>query len=79
MELDILHDQLILIDELLTGSSRFKDVEAYQPGCAEPNLDKQYVGDYLIQTGWNREPPGLNCLQMWWRTPGAVNWRPFAA
>ena len=59
MEFGILDDQLILIDELLTpDSSRFWDAKAYQPGRAQPNFDKQYVRDYLTNTGWNRKPPG---------------------
>ena len=58
MEFGILDDQLILIDELLTpDSSRFWDTKAHQPGRAQPNFDKQYARDYLIETGWNREPP----------------------
>ena len=49
---------LILIDELLTpDSSRFWDVQTYQPGSAPPSYDKQYVRDHLEATGWNKEPP----------------------
>ncbi len=49
---------LILIDELLTpDSSRFWDAATYRPGSAPPSYDKQYVRDYLEQTGWNKEPP----------------------
>jgi phosphoribosylaminoimidazole-succinocarboxamide synthase len=49
---------LILIDELLTpDSSRFWDAATYKPGSAPPSYDKQYVRDYLEETGWNKEPP----------------------
>ncbi|SVD81167.1 uncharacterized protein METZ01_LOCUS434021, partial [marine metagenome] len=52
-------NRLILIDELLTpDSSRFWDVNLYQPGKSQPNFDKQYVRDWLTESGWNREPPG---------------------
>lgn len=50
--------RLILIDELLTpDSSRFWDLAAYEPGKAQPSFDKQPVRDWLIASGWNREPP----------------------
>jgi phosphoribosylaminoimidazole-succinocarboxamide synthase len=50
---------LILIDELLTpDSSRFWDAAAYRPGTTPANFDKQYLRDWLEQSGWNKEPPG---------------------
>ncbi|HUS15913.1 MAG TPA: phosphoribosylaminoimidazolesuccinocarboxamide synthase [Chloroflexia bacterium] len=58
MEFGWLDGNLILIDELLTpDSSRFWDAAAYRPGGAQPSLDKQYVRDWLLASGWNREPP----------------------
>ena len=58
MEFGLLDGQLILIDELLTpDSSRFWGLTGYQPGQSQPNFDKQYVRDWLIAQGWNREPP----------------------
>jgi phosphoribosylaminoimidazole-succinocarboxamide synthase len=49
--------ELILIDELLTpDSSRFWDAGAYARGERVP-FDKQFVRDYLIRSGWDREPP----------------------
>jgi phosphoribosylaminoimidazole-succinocarboxamide synthase len=58
MEFGLLDGQLILIDELLTpDSSRFWDAEGYEPGKSQPNFDKQFVRDWLIQQGWNQEPP----------------------
>jgi len=50
---------LTLIDEVLTpDSSRFWPVEAYQVGSNPPSFDKQYVRDWLTQSGWNKQPPG---------------------
>lgn len=50
--------KLILIDEMLTpDSSRFWDFATYQPGRAQESMDKQYVRDWAISTGWNREDP----------------------
>ena len=58
MEFGLLDEQLILIDELLTpDSSRFWDLKGYQVGQSQPNFDKQFVRDWLVSQGWNREPP----------------------
>ncbi len=58
MEFGLLDGQVILIDELLTpDSSRFWDASGYAPGKGQPNFDKQFVRDWLIQSGWDREPP----------------------
>ena len=57
MEFGLLNGQLILIDELLTpDSSRFWDMEGYSPGKSQPNYDKQFVRDWLLDQGWNQEP-----------------------
>ena len=49
---------IILIDEALTpDSSRFWDAATYAPGRSQPSFDKQYLRDWLTQSGWNREPP----------------------
>lgn len=51
--------EIILIDELLTpDSSRFWDAEIYEPGRSQPSFDKQYVRDWLKDSGWNKTPPG---------------------
>jgi phosphoribosylaminoimidazole-succinocarboxamide synthase len=53
-----LDDELIVIDEMLTpDASRFWPADGYQPGGPQPSFDKQFVRDWLIATGWNREPP----------------------
>ncbi|NUQ69190.1 MAG: phosphoribosylaminoimidazolesuccinocarboxamide synthase [Chthonomonadales bacterium] len=49
---------LTLADEVLTpDSSRFWNADLYQPGHAQPSFDKQYLRDWLIGSGWDREPP----------------------
>ena len=64
MEFGTLNGKLILIDELLTpDSSRFWDMEGYQPGKSQPNYDKQFVRDYLLERGWNQEPPAPHLPQ----------------
>ncbi len=51
-------NQLYLIDEALTpDSSRFWPAEGYQPGKTPPSYDKQFIRDWLEQTGWNKTPP----------------------
>ena len=58
MEFGVIDDELILIDELLTpDSSRFWAREKYEVGKNQPSFDKQYVRDYLMSIGWNRQPP----------------------
>ncbi len=51
-------EDVMLIDEALTpDSSRYWDAdERARTGSLVP-LDKQFVRNYLIQIGWNREPP----------------------
>ncbi len=49
---------IILIDEIFTpDSARFWEKAGYAPGEEPPNLDKQYVRNYLLQINWNKEPP----------------------
>jgi phosphoribosylaminoimidazole-succinocarboxamide synthase len=58
LEFGWVDDELIVIDEILTpDASRFWPADGYQPGQAQPSFDKQYVRDWLISIGWNREPP----------------------
>ncbi|HEY8489992.1 MAG TPA: phosphoribosylaminoimidazolesuccinocarboxamide synthase [Dehalococcoidia bacterium] len=53
-----LGDEIIVIDEVLTpDSSRFWPADQYQPGRGQPSFDKQYLRDWLAESGWNREPP----------------------
>jgi len=58
MEFGLVDDEVILIDELLTpDSSRFWDSSQYEVGRPQPSFDKQPVRDWLVQSGWNKEPP----------------------
>lgn len=51
-------DLLALIDEVLTpDSSRFWPADKYEPGRSQESFDKQYLRDYLDQSGWNHKPP----------------------
>ncbi len=57
-EFGFVDGQLTLIDEALTpDSSRFWLADLYEPGHSQPSLDKQYVRDWLLQSGWDRESP----------------------
>jgi len=54
--------ELILIDEVLTpDSSRFWPADQFQPGRGQPSFDKQFVRDWLTESGWdkNSQPPAL--------------------
>ncbi|MEU7930515.1 phosphoribosylaminoimidazolesuccinocarboxamide synthase [Micromonospora echinofusca] len=49
---------LMLGDELLTSdSSRFWPAESYQPGRAQFSYDKQYVRDWAVESGWDKQAP----------------------
>ncbi|HLJ54090.1 MAG TPA: phosphoribosylaminoimidazolesuccinocarboxamide synthase [Chthonomonadaceae bacterium] len=49
---------ITLIDEALTpDSSRFWDAAIYEPGRSQPSYDKQFVRDWLLASGWRKEPP----------------------
>ena len=49
---------VVWMDEALTpDSSRFWPVNQYRPGGAQPSFDKQYLRDWLVESGWNKEPP----------------------
>lgn len=49
---------IILIDEVLTpDSSRFWPSDKYAPGRAQESFDKQFVRDWLLTSGWDRNSP----------------------
>jgi phosphoribosylaminoimidazole-succinocarboxamide synthase len=51
--------RIVLADEVLTpDSSRFWPADRYEPGRAQPSYDKQYVRDWLDESGWDHSPPG---------------------
>ncbi len=57
-------DELILIDEVLTpDSSRYWPANEWAPGSDVPSFDKQYVRDWLDQSGWNQSPPAPHLPQ----------------
>ncbi len=57
-EFGMIDGELTLIDEVLTpDSSRFWDINDYAPGNSPPAFDKQFVRDYLSDSGWDKEPP----------------------
>jgi phosphoribosylaminoimidazole-succinocarboxamide synthase len=50
---------IIVIDEILSpDSSRFWPEDQYEPGRSQFSFDKQYVRDYLDESGWDHNPPG---------------------
>ena len=58
MEFGFIDGDLALIDELLTpDSSRFWDEKDWKPGSSPHAYDKQFVRNWLTQSGWNKEPP----------------------
>ncbi len=57
-EFGFVDGNLTLIDEVLTpDSSRFWDADDWQPGAFPPAYDKQHLREWLIESGWDREPP----------------------
>ena len=52
------HGGIVLADEVLTpDSSRFWPADSYEPGISQPSFDKQYVRDWLDNSGWDHSPP----------------------
>lgn len=50
--------ELMLIDEAFTpDSSRYWDTDIYEPGHPQPSYDKEFVREWLRESGWNMEPP----------------------
>ncbi|MDR0646486.1 MAG: phosphoribosylaminoimidazolesuccinocarboxamide synthase [Elusimicrobiota bacterium] len=61
-EFGIIDGELALIDEVLTpDSSRFWDAAYYKVGSNPQSFDKQFIRDYMEQTGWdkNSAPPEI--------------------
>jgi phosphoribosylaminoimidazole-succinocarboxamide synthase len=57
-EFGLFDGELILIDEVLTpDSSRFWPADEYKPGRSQPSYDKQFVRDWLIASGWDKNSP----------------------
>ena len=50
--------EITLGDEALTpDSSRFWEASTWKPGGAQPSYDKQFLRDYLVASGWDRNSP----------------------
>ena len=57
-EFGLLDGEIILIDEVLTpDSSRFWPQDLYTPGGTQESFDKQFVRNWLLQSGWDRNSP----------------------
>ena len=58
-EFGFIDGELTLVDEALTpDSSRFWPADEWKPGGSVPSFDKQYVRDWLDESGWDHSPPG---------------------
>ena len=61
-EFGLIDDDLVLIDEALTpDSSRYWEAATYLVGTSPESYDKQFVRDWLLRSGWDKEsePPRL--------------------
>src|SRR5690606_16037363 len=57
-EFGIIDGEVTLNDELLTPDSpRPRGADRCDPGKSQPSFDKQFVRDWLTDSGWDREPP----------------------
>ncbi|MDD2441316.1 MAG: phosphoribosylaminoimidazolesuccinocarboxamide synthase [Eubacteriales bacterium] len=53
-----LDGQLVLGDEIFTpDSSRFWELNEYEPGRAQKSFDKQYLREWLETLDWDKTPP----------------------
>ena len=51
-------NRIVLIDEILTpDSSRFWPLDQYREEASQPSFDKQFIRDWLENSGWNKTPP----------------------
>ncbi|MEZ0343400.1 MAG: phosphoribosylaminoimidazolesuccinocarboxamide synthase [Caldimicrobium sp.] len=57
-EFGLYEEKLLLVDEVLTpDSSRFWPKEEYQPGRSQKSFDKQFIRDWLKNSGWKVGSP----------------------
>lgn len=53
-----LSGDVVLGDEVLTpDSSRFWELSTWAPGGSQASYDKQFLRDYLVDSGWDRNSP----------------------
>ena len=58
-EFGFIDGELTLVDEALTpDSSRFWPSDEWKPGGSVPSFDKQFVRDWLDESGWDHTPRG---------------------
>lgn len=58
LEFGFIDGELVVADEMFTpDSSRFWDMNDYQPGRPQKSFDKQYLREYLEAVGWDKNPP----------------------
>lgn len=57
-EFGMTDEGLVIADEIFTpDSSRYWDMNEYEPGRPQKSFDKQYLRDYLESIGWDKNPP----------------------
>ena len=57
-EFGLIGNDIILIDEVMTpDSSRFWPADQYEAGRSQASYDKQFVRDWLEQSGWDKNSP----------------------
>lgn len=57
-EFGLVDGRLTLIDEALTpDSSRYWNIADIEPGHPPQGYDKQVIRNWLLESGWDREPP----------------------
>jgi phosphoribosylaminoimidazole-succinocarboxamide synthase len=57
-EFGLKENDILLIDEVMTpDSSRFWPADDYAPGRGQASFDKQFVRDWLEQSGWDKNSP----------------------
>ncbi|MFZ5989874.1 MAG: phosphoribosylaminoimidazolesuccinocarboxamide synthase [Bacillota bacterium] len=60
-EFGIVDGKLVVGDEMFTpDSSRFWDMNDYEPGRAQKSFDKQFLREYLESIDWDKKPPAPN-------------------
>lgn len=57
-EFGYLDGELVIADEIFTpDSSRFWEMDGYEPGRAQKSFDKQFLREYLESIDWDKKPP----------------------
>ncbi|NLY19372.1 MAG: phosphoribosylaminoimidazolesuccinocarboxamide synthase [Clostridiaceae bacterium] len=57
-EFGYMDGELVVADEIFTpDSSRFWQMDDYEPGRAQKSFDKQFLREYLESIDWDKKPP----------------------